>query len=83
MFIVQVDVKTKPASRHSKKLRRSLVPATQAASVTSKIEELAAAKIEYYMRRAQREEERHVLDVKVLQPQKAYYASKLNKAAEC
>ena len=65
-----------------KKLRRSLVPATQAASVTSKIEELAAAKIDYCKRRTHGEEERHVLDIEVLQLQKAYYASKLNKAVE-
>ena len=68
MFVAQVDVKTKPASRQwasPKKLRRSLVPATQAASATSKIEELAAAKIDYCKRRTNGEEERHVLDMEV------------------
>jgi hypothetical protein len=50
-------------------------------SATNKIEELAAAKIDYYKRRMQREEERHVLDMKVLQLQKAYYASKTEQGS--
>ena len=86
MFIAQVDVKTRLASRQwarpRKQLRRSLIPATQAASATSKIEELAAAKMDYYKRRTQREEERHVLDMEVLRLQQAYFEFQLKKAAE-